>query len=713
MNEKENAEIAFHVLERHYDQLLEEIKTKPDLDEIKALYQRIESSEIKMKELEIIENYQKRLSEMKGNLLNYLKPSKDLPSAPGATQKLGETEVIVEPEELPLTPEEIQRMGGTEVIVEKLSEELGASTVPEAETGSAPIPKEEGTQPILEKVENPGLDEIKKIIAYTETGVLDEKGQPRKTEKGDGLMDERGQFLIDFSRGIGAYLIGQKSRKDLPSNFGDLKEDEKKEAVANIVKEFLGMRKDENPDSDKFKLYKFIINSGQEMTTMFTDDMYHNIQYKGVQTSLHGTPQFEMKWGIDEKGECILELNLNIRVMSKGRGMDAEGLIACNQSGQVELYELGSEPKESPPLVRYHYKARLVPTEKGAKLETISYSVEINPGLSHSQKFTYPASNVFTEMQNVINAPYSVDSTERLKKAIADVKNSPAYKFVKDSGRGTKDQKKAVLMIDRLDKILNASEKSKVPIPASIIQKAIMFQVNQMKNSTEFNNGMVSLAKKAKESLESKEESMDTIILGKDDFRVGRGFIERVERLKKGDKIGAAPLKLNDAEFEKFYNDLKTDFGRLSTIQKGAGGYIDIQRSHWNKINENFNIASQHLSQLLTDSCFRCLADDGEKFSVIETGKNVLRKNIDLIKISSYYLEYQQQKREGKEKENPQHEMFAALDRCEKLLVKAIKTQKVPLVSMANNNKLKKFFQENSKKFEVQVQEAPSNRKSA
>ncbi len=373
--------------------------------------------------------------------------------------------------------------------------------ISEAETTSAPAPMESGGQPILKKVENPGLNEIKKIIAYTETGVLDENGKPRQTEKHDGFMDERKQFLIDFSRGIGAYLIGQKSRKDLPSNFGDLKEEEKKEAVANIVKEFLGMGKDEKPDSDKSKLYKFIINSGQEMTTMFTDDMYHNIQYQGVQTSLRGTPQFEMKWGIDEKGECILELNLNIRVMTKGQGMDAPG-IACNQNGQVELFELGEEPKESPPLVRYHYKARLVPTENGAKLETISYSVELHPGLSHRGnqdefKLMKSAINAFNNQDTGTNDRKSLDEKiQQLRAAIDDVKKDQRYKFVKDFHTGSKEERKAVAMIDKLDKMLKSAEKSTSIISSSIFQKVVLAQIKRMNDSDDFSNGMTRLEQK-------------------------------------------------------------------------------------------------------------------------------------------------------------------------------------------------------------------------
>lgn len=342
--------------------------------------------------------------------------------------------------------------------------------------------------------------------------------------------------------------------------------------------------------------------------------------------------------------------------------------------------------------------------------------------------FTFSAANAFTEMQNAINsfnneytgsesARTLGDQIQRLKDAIKAVKDSTHYKFVKDSNGGTKEEKKAISMIDRLDKILQASERSKMPILASIVQKAVLSQVNRMKNSDEFNTAMVSLAKKAKPegSVQFREDSMDTRKVEKEDLRMMKEFIERVDRLQKGLK-GTTNIQLPAEKIVVAFNRLKDDCSKLSRQFKENKSDNINRPTNWDELQNDLRDISRYLIQVTNQAdaalyrSLEILAQRGIGLCDTEKDKNILRKQIDLIKISPEYLEYQQAKRNGTENEHPRHETFSAVDQCEKLLKKAMSTQKLPLVSDMNNNKLKKFFEENASKF--QQQEAPSNRAS-
>ncbi|MBX9585633.1 MAG: hypothetical protein K2X50_00100 [Gammaproteobacteria bacterium] len=333
--------------------------------------------------------------------------------------------------------------------------------------------------------------------------------------------------------------------------------------------------------------------------------------------------------------------------------------------------------------------------------------------------FTFPAANAFTEMQNAINsfnneytgsesARTLGDQIQRLKDALAAVKESL------HTNGGTRAEQKAISMIVKLDKTLKAFEKSKVPIPSFIIQRVVVAQVNRMKNSDEFNTAMVILAKKAKPegSVQFREDSMDTRKVEKEDLRMMKEFIERVDRLQKGLK-GTTNIQLPAEKIVVAFNRLKDDCSKLSRQFKENKSDNINRPTNWDELQNDLRDISRYLIQVTNQAdaalyrSLEILAQRGIGLCDTEKDKNILRKQIDLIKISPEYLEYQQAKRNGTENEHPRHETFSAVDQCEKLLKKAMSTQKLPLVSDMNNNKLKKFFEENASKFQQQV--APSS----
>lgn len=338
------------------------------------------------------------------------------------------------------------------------------------------------------------------------------------------------------------------------------------------------------------------------------------------------------------------------------------------------------------------------------------------------ETFTVPAPNVFTEMQNAIHsfnneftgsesARTLDDQTQRLKDALAAVKESL------HTNGGTRAEQKAISMIVKLDKTMKAFEKSKVPIPSFIVQRVVVAQVNRMKNSDEFNTAMVSLAKKGKPegSAQFREDSMDTRKVEKEDLRMMKEFIERVDRLQKGLK-GTANVQLPAEKIAPAFSRLKADCSKLSRqFKENKSDNIEMP-TNWAQLENDLKKISSYVTKVTSQGDtalyepLEILAKRGKDLCDTEKDKNILRKQIDLIKISPEYLEYQQAKRNGTENEHPRHETFAAVDQCEKLLKKAMSTQKLPLVSDMNNNKLKKFFEESASKFQQQV--APSSRMS-
>lgn len=321
-----------------------------------------------------------------------------------------------------------------------------------------------------------------------------------------------------------------------------------------------------------------------------------------------------------------------------------------------------------------------------------------------AEGFPVPKSNTFTELLSVINS-FDFDGkldhskVQKLKQAIDEVKKDASYNFVKNGNGGSKEEQLAVAMIDRLDKILKFAERRKRPGLSFIVQNAVKIMLYSMKEIEDFNAGMVRLAKKSKPTVtaEFKEESHDTIKLGKEDFRAVVDFIERVDRLRKG-AAGPPSLKLSPA-VEIQYEQFKKDFNKFNTIFKKVGGEVSLQRDYWNKIISNIQPVSKNVALLHPiDVALKTISDRGADCSMSETGKNILRNRIDIIKTSPEYLEYQQAKRNGAEETHARHQTFLAIDQCEKLLNKAIRTQNIPLISQRNNMALKTFFEETKTK---------------
>lgn len=92
-------------------------------------------------------------------------------------------------------------------------------------------------------------------------------------------------------------------------------------------------------------------------------------------------------------------------------------------------------------------------------------------------------------------------------------------------------------------------------------------------------------------------------------------------------------------------------------------------------------------------------------FSSSDQGHQNFKQLIEFIKHSDEYEEYKR----GVKIDPAFSKAFKAIDECEKLLSRAIKSEKIPVIWKATNGKLKKFLEKNQDVFKVAVDAAREN----